>query len=222
MNRKTLLMLAVVMLLSLLPAASRNIQTTEAFAYETHHSISCSSFSAWGTSNAPYVTVNIYDPYTDSSLFINTFPTSNGTFAVNVTFPQQPTGNYIYYTVWGNTSATNPWSPDGEAYISIEEPCPATAALFVSSNAWSLGCSAFTASGLTNAPYVGVQVSTSSGNLYVGKFPASALGTFSFNATFATQPKNKSIQYRIWASNSPTVTNYDGSPYSFNMTARCK
>lgn len=196
-----------------------NTQSAHAYAYESSHTHSCSNFTIIGTSDAPYVTVSIYN---GTQLFLDIFPVSNGSYSVNVNFAEQAAGSLIYYSVWGNTSATDPWSANGGAMVQIDEPCSyVPPPPYVSLLSSTMRCNSFTASAWSTAPYIGFEIRTASGTLLaMGKVAANG-ATVSINASFARQSNNAYLQYRLWPSSSSDVTAYDGSSGSVSGTRRC-
>jgi hypothetical protein len=196
-----------------------NTQSAHAYAYESSHTHSCSNFSINGTSDAPYVTVSIYN---GNQLFLDIFPVTNGSYSVNVNFAEQAAGSTINYSVWGNTSASDPWSANGGAMVQIDEPCSyLPLPPYVSLLSSSMRCNSYTASAWSTAAYIGFEIRTTSGALLAtGKVAANGT-TVSINATFARQSSNAYLQYRLWPSSSSDVTTYDGSSGSVSGTRRC-
>jgi hypothetical protein len=224
MFRRTLYLIAAVLTgLSMLA----HVQSAKAFVYETTHLATCSTFGLWGTTDAPYVRVTVWKAQTNTYLYDQVHPTpGDGTLSVEVDFAPQPDGTVLYYTVYGLDSS-DPNDLDGEYWYTLDDQYPCsepeepTDPLFASTTSRTNKCSYFAATGISNAPYVGVEVKKTNGTvLYRGKFATSA-GNFSFNAPFATQQKGKVLEYRVWPSTTPDVTAYDGS-YGYYESVACK
>ena len=96
--------------------------SVRAFATATSYFAGCGNFSASGTTNAPYVAVNVRIPGVDPSLFFGSFPTDgSGTFSVNVSFVSVPVGTLIEYSVWGGPAPGGFY--DGESFFETVEVC---------------------------------------------------------------------------------------------------
>jgi hypothetical protein len=203
------------------------VQSAQAFVYETTHLATCNTFGLWGTTNAPYVRVIVYNAQTNTSLLDEVRPTTgNGTLSVEVDFAAQPDGSILYYFVYGLNSS-DPNDFDGEYWYELNDSYPCSGQdsppeqLFASTTSRINKCSSFAATGISNAPYVGVEVKSATGAvLYRGKFATNA-GNFSFNVPFTAQKKGKILEYRVWPSTTASVTPYDGS-YGYYDQVACK
>lgn len=99
-----------------------HVAPTRAFATVSSFFAGCSTFSASGTTNAPYIAVNVRIPNTDPSLFFGSFPVgADGTFNVNVSFTPPPVGTLLEYSVWGGPLPGG-WY-DGESFFATTESC---------------------------------------------------------------------------------------------------
>jgi hypothetical protein len=88
--------------------------------------LGCSSFSATGTTNQPFVTIYTFNNSTLSELF-QVVPVTGGSFSLTLDFLQAPQGTSINYEVWGspityvNIGAPGFW--DGESYFNLDAAC---------------------------------------------------------------------------------------------------
>lgn len=118
MKRLLVLVFAFVFVVALGQVAPAN-----AIATVSSYFLGCSSASASGTTTAPYVVVEVYDPAIGEDLFFGTFPASGGTFSVNAVYTAPAAaGTFLEYWVWGSPTA-DPDDWDGEAYFYTEGPC---------------------------------------------------------------------------------------------------
>ena len=116
---KRLLLLVCVLLFVLLFGM---VLEVDAVATVTSYATGCESFQAWGTTTAPYVVVEVYDPATGLDLFFDSFPVSGGALSVTAPYPVQAEGTILEYWVWGSpTPDPNDW--DGEDYFYVTGPC---------------------------------------------------------------------------------------------------
>jgi hypothetical protein len=205
-------------------------QNAKAYVYENSHMATCAAFGLWGTTNAPYVRVRVYNAQTGADLFDQTMATpGDGTLLVDVDFTPQPEGSILYYFVHGLNSS-NPNDYDGEYWYELNDgyPCsgqgsePIPQPLNVALTSRSNKCSSFAAAGISNAPYIGVEVRTPSGTLLYRNKLATSMATFAFNATFAPQPRGKVLEYLVWPSTTSTVTPLEtGNAYYYEKVG-CK
>jgi hypothetical protein len=121
MKRISVLALVVVVVM----LAVVQIMPVAAFTTVSSYSATCSSFSASGTTNAPYVV--FYVEYYDSSsgdymYYAEVFPNSTGSYSHSISFPAFPTGGSSYYYTWGSpTNSVNDY--DDEDYFYAELSC---------------------------------------------------------------------------------------------------
>jgi hypothetical protein len=99
-------------------------QPAHAVATVTWSVLNCDSFSAQGTSTAPYATIYAYNQLTGVDYRV-VVPVTGGAFSGMVTFPLVPPGTPFNVEVWGtiNPSYTGYGDPgywDGEDYYSAD------------------------------------------------------------------------------------------------------
>jgi hypothetical protein len=98
----------------------------EAIAVVTSNDFTCESFTASGTTTAPFVVVEVYNPDGDGEdLIFESFPANeDGTFSIAVVWPELPEGTVLERWVWGSpTDDPDDW--DGEDYFFDEGACVA-------------------------------------------------------------------------------------------------
>lgn len=96
-------------------------QRTHAYATVSSYTLTCSSFTASGTTNAPFVDLYVSTPTgTHRQLFA-----ASGTFNATLNFPVQPTGTMIWFAVFGANSSGF-W--DGQAFFYFGKNCAPAAA----------------------------------------------------------------------------------------------
>jgi hypothetical protein len=98
MKLRWILLLAAALLLTVLVSP---IHTANAYADVSSYAATCSSFSATGSSDAPYVTLAVYDYVTDADYF-TIIPVIDGTYSGTLTFPAFPAGSQLQIYVWGS------------------------------------------------------------------------------------------------------------------------
>jgi len=83
--------------------------------------LGCHSATASGTTTAPYIIIEVYNPYLSEDLYYAAQATG-GSFNFGVSFPQQAPGTDLEYWVWGSpTPALNDW--DREDYFYFTGSC---------------------------------------------------------------------------------------------------
>ncbi|HEX3050964.1 MAG TPA: hypothetical protein VHP83_09940 [Aggregatilineaceae bacterium] len=116
---KRIFIIALFLAFALLPNHASSVQ---AYADVSSFSADCGSFSVTGTTNAPYIVVEVYNPATDKDLFFQSFKVTGGNFTLGAFFPSVPEGTYLEGWVWGSpTSDPEDW--DGESYMYAEGYC---------------------------------------------------------------------------------------------------
>jgi len=115
------LIAAAVMIAALAPRVAR------ADATVTSQTLTCTSFTASGTSTAPLVTIYAENTAT-SEYWFTIVPVVNGSFTGGVTFPQAPTGTSFNVEAWGTLNTYTNFGDsgyyDGGAYFSTDEDIP--------------------------------------------------------------------------------------------------
>lgn len=104
----------------LLLASFAAVPPAKAYATVDEVVRTCNYFYAKGTTDQPYVTVEVWNWINEPSTWVDhvfvTVPSNgDGTFKVEFSFDQQPEGTQIYYWLWGSPNpSTSSW--DGEAW----------------------------------------------------------------------------------------------------------
>lgn len=129
--KNALIAAVIIALLVVGPALTGS--SVDASATVTYSQLTCSSFFVSGTSTAPFVAVFVFNVnsgvdlinldggavYNDKAVY----PVApDGTFAVGLSFPEQPAGSSLYVDVWGNNLGYA-YAWDNEAYYSYEAAC---------------------------------------------------------------------------------------------------
>jgi hypothetical protein len=90
-------------------------QPVQAFASVSAYSAGCSSFSASGTSNSPYVILWV-EQASGLPEYAVAVAVNNGTYSGSISFPVFPEGTEVDYYVWGSpTTDISDW--DNEEYF---------------------------------------------------------------------------------------------------------
>jgi hypothetical protein len=98
-----------------------SVLQANAVADVTSYSTGCSSFSASGTTNAPYLVVEVYNPGTGLDLYLAAQPATSP-FSLTVTYPAQSAGTDLEFWVWGSpTNDPDDW--DSEPFFYTEANC---------------------------------------------------------------------------------------------------
>lgn len=126
-------LIAAVIIALLVGGLALTGSSVDASATGTYSQTTCSSFFISGTATAPFVGVYIQNVnsgvnliavenagvYNDKALFP---VAADGTFAVGLSFPEQPAGSMLYIDVWANTLGyTYAW--DNQAYFHADVVC---------------------------------------------------------------------------------------------------
>lgn len=129
MNRARKLVLVLLILSSVFIGsafvAHADADLTEGYLY-------CNYVEAYGPSDAPYVTLYIYNPLTDEGYYTVT-EVVGGSWSTGFFFPDVPEGTYFEVEAWGSLADyddfddPNYW--DGGAYFVGEANCSSTAVL---------------------------------------------------------------------------------------------
>lgn len=104
-------------------------QQANAFAAASNASYGCSSLTASGTTDAPYVTLYAYD---GSNYYFTILASSGGTYAGTLSYPAYTEGTVLNFQIWGtlaiytNFSDPNYW--DGGSYVNVSAACVNTSA----------------------------------------------------------------------------------------------
>lgn len=89
-------------------------QTANAYADVTDYTLTCSSFTATGTSDAPYVTLYVTQSIDDVvPLHYVVIPVIDGTYSGTLTFPAYPAGTELDFEVWGTLNPNSAYEEDG-------------------------------------------------------------------------------------------------------------
>ena len=109
MKLRWILFVATALLLTILVSP---LQTANAYADVSSYALTCSSFSASGSSDAPYVTLSVsdYDGILDYFIVI---PVVSGTYSGTLTFPGFPAGTLLDVEVWGSLNTYSTYEDDG-------------------------------------------------------------------------------------------------------------
>ncbi|MCE7945832.1 MAG: hypothetical protein DYG88_00215 [Chloroflexi bacterium CFX4] len=96
-------------------------QSASADAYVKFAELTCSSFKAVGSSDAPYVILFVYE-YNTAQVYWVALPVIDGSYGGKVVFPEQQPGTMIDYYVWGAPEPDYN-SFDRGAYYNTLIPC---------------------------------------------------------------------------------------------------
>ncbi len=110
MKLRWILLLAAALLLTVLVSP---LHTVKADAYVGDYAITCSSFSASGPSDAPFVTLYVSTDGEDTAYYFVIVPVVNGTYSGTLNFPAYPAGTEIFFEVWGTLNLYNDYGDDG-------------------------------------------------------------------------------------------------------------
>jgi hypothetical protein len=113
---KRSLLFTIVLLLVVCSAFSA--QSAKASAAMTSYTLTCSSFTASGTTNSPYGGLEVITP-TDA-VFAG-FPASGGSFSGTINFPAVPEGTLITIYVYGAVDSAGYW--DNQPYFVADVAC---------------------------------------------------------------------------------------------------
>lgn len=114
---------AVLVLLSALAVGLGTALPAGAIAVVDSYFLGCGNFASNGTTTAPYLVVEVYDPNLGVDMVFAAFPTPpGGTFYLNPTWGPSASGTFLEAWVWGSpTNDPDDW--DGEEYFFVEGPC---------------------------------------------------------------------------------------------------
>lgn len=127
MRLRTMCLVAAVIIM--MTAFTMPQQSAKAYADATSVSVSCTTFTASGTTDAPYVT--IYAQVSGGDAYWTIVESSGGTYSGSISYPEQTEGSSIYVEVWGSlntyTNFEDPGYWDEGSFYENEIPCTASA-----------------------------------------------------------------------------------------------